>query len=85
MLIKTLLKPQENDEDLFYPKVPYFSVIRALLYLANYTLHDIAFAVKGWFRDPKYSFMWKSSWFIYKVFANENFWAIDSQDWTLSS
>jgi len=47
MLIKTLLKPQENDEDLFYPKVPYFSVIRALLYLANYTLHDIAFAVKG--------------------------------------
>jgi len=45
MLIKALLKPQENDEDLLAPEVPYLSVIRALMYLANYTRPDIAFDV----------------------------------------
>jgi len=40
-LIKALLKPQENDEDLLGPKVPYFSVIGTLMYLANYTRLDI--------------------------------------------
>jgi len=37
MLINTLLRPQENDKDLLGPEVPYISVIRALMYLANYT------------------------------------------------
>jgi len=37
MLINALLRPQENDENLFGPEVPYLSVIRALRYLANYT------------------------------------------------
>jgi len=37
MLINALFRPQENDEDLLGPKVPYLSVIRALLYLVNYT------------------------------------------------
>lgn len=36
--------PQENDE-LLDPKVPYLSAIRALMYLANNTHPDIAFAV----------------------------------------
>jgi len=45
MLIKTLLKPQENDEDLLGPEAPYLSVIETLMYLANYTLCNIAFAV----------------------------------------
>jgi len=35
------------------------------------------------YRDPKYSFMWKSDRFIYKVFVKENIWTIGSQDWTL--
>jgi len=37
MLIRALLKPEENDEDLLGPEVPYLSVIRTLMYLANYT------------------------------------------------
>jgi len=37
MLINTLLRPQENDEDLLGPEVPYLSVIRELMYLTNYT------------------------------------------------
>jgi len=44
-LIKALLKPQENDEDILGPEVSYLSVIRTLMYLANYTRLDIAFAV----------------------------------------
>jgi len=43
MLIKTLLRPQENDEDFLGPK--YLSVIETLMYLANYTRSNIAFAV----------------------------------------
>jgi len=45
MLIKTLLIPIKNDEDLLGPEAPYLSVIETLMYLANYTRHDIAFAV----------------------------------------
>jgi len=45
MLIKTLPRPQENDEDLLGPEVPYLSVIETLIYLANYTQLDIAFVV----------------------------------------
>jgi len=45
MFIKTFLRPQENDEDLLSPEVPYLSVIGTLMYFANYTRHDIAFAV----------------------------------------
>jgi len=37
MLINALLRPQENDEDLLGPEVPYLSVIITLMYLANYT------------------------------------------------
>jgi len=45
MLINALLRPQENDEDLLGPKAPYLSVLETLMYLANYTWYDIAFAV----------------------------------------
>jgi len=45
MLIKTFLRPQENDEDLLGPEAPYFSVIETLMYLANYTRSNIAFTV----------------------------------------
>jgi len=45
MLINALLRAQENDEDLLGPEVPYLSVITTLMYLANYTWRDIAFAV----------------------------------------
>jgi len=45
MLINTLLRPQENDEDLLGSKAPYLNVIETLMYLANYTQYDIAFAV----------------------------------------
>jgi len=38
-------RPQEKDEELFGPKVPYLSAIGALMYLANYTQPDIAFAI----------------------------------------
>jgi len=44
-LIKTLLRPQENDEDFLDPKAPYLSVIETLMYLANYTRYNIAFVV----------------------------------------
>ena len=45
MLIKTLLRPQENDENLFGLEAPYLSVIETLMYLANYTRSNIAFAI----------------------------------------
>jgi len=45
MLIKTLLRPQENDEDLLGLEAPYLSVIETLMYLVNYTRSNIAFAV----------------------------------------
>jgi len=45
MLIKTLLRSQENDEDLLGPKVPYLSVIETLMYLVNYTRSNISFVV----------------------------------------
>jgi len=45
VLTNALLRPQENDEDLLSLEVPYLSVIRALMYLANYTWHDIAFVI----------------------------------------
>jgi len=45
MLINPLFRPQENDEDFLGLKVSYLSVITTLMYLANYTWHDIVFAV----------------------------------------
>jgi len=45
MLIKTLLRPKENDEDLLGLEAPYLSVIETLMYLANYTRSNIAFAI----------------------------------------
>ena len=37
--------PKEDNEELFGPEVPYYSVIGALMYLVNYTWSDIAFLV----------------------------------------
>jgi len=42
---KSSFIPTENDEELIGPEVPYLSVIRALIYLANYTRPNIAFVV----------------------------------------
>ena len=42
---KNSFRPKEENEELFGPEVPYFSVIGALIYLANYTKPNIAFSV----------------------------------------
>ena len=42
---KDPFQPQEDDEETLGLAVPYFSAIGALMYLANYTRPDIAFAV----------------------------------------
>lgn len=36
-------RPKEDNEVILGPKVPYLSAIGTLLYLAQYTTHDIAF------------------------------------------
>ena len=68
MLIKTLLKPQENDEDLLGPEAPYLSVIETLMYLANYTWYDIAFAVnllsKIYFFNYKKKMIWSKTYVL---------------------
>ena len=38
--------PREDHEEFLSPEVSYLSAIRALMYLANYTLPDISFATK---------------------------------------
>ena len=40
-----LLCPKKDNEELLGPKVSYYSVIDALMYLANYTRSNIAFLV----------------------------------------
>ena len=42
---KNPFRPKEDTEDILGPELPYLSAIRALLYLANCTRPDIAFAV----------------------------------------
>ena len=42
---KDLFRPQEDNEEIIGPEVPYLSAIGALMYLANNTRPDIAFAV----------------------------------------
>jgi len=42
---KDPFRPQEKDEELLGPEVPYLSAIGALMYLANDTRPDIAFAI----------------------------------------
>ena len=37
-------KPRGDDEVILGPEVPYHSNFWALIYLANYNIHDIAFA-----------------------------------------
>jgi len=45
MLIKIIFRPQEKDEELLGPKVPYLSVIGTIIYFVNYTRPDISFIV----------------------------------------
>jgi hypothetical protein len=42
---KDLFRPKGEDEQGLGPEVPYLSAIGALMYLANYTRPNIAFAV----------------------------------------
>ena len=42
---KDPFRPKEDTEDILGPKVPYLSVIGALLYIANCTMPNIAFAL----------------------------------------
>ena len=42
---KDLFCPKEDNEKLLGPEIPYYSVIGALMNLANYTRPDIAFLV----------------------------------------
>ena len=42
---KDPFRPKEEDEEVLGPEVPYLSAIGALMYLANCTRSDIAFAV----------------------------------------
>ena len=42
---KDPFRPQEEEEEILGPYVPYLSAVGALMYLANSTWLDIAFAV----------------------------------------
>jgi hypothetical protein len=42
---KDPFRPKEEDEEVLGPEVPYLSAIGVLMYLANCTRPDIAFAV----------------------------------------
>ena len=42
---KDPFRPQEDDEETLGLEVPYLSAIGALMYLANYTRLDMAFAI----------------------------------------
>jgi hypothetical protein len=42
---KDPLRPKEEGEEILGPELPYLSVLGALMYLANCTWQDIAFAV----------------------------------------
>ena len=42
---KDQFRPRDENEELLGPEVPYLSAIRALMYIANCTRPDIAFAV----------------------------------------
>ena len=42
---KDPFRHKEDNKELLGPKVPYYNVIGALMYLANYTRSDIAFFV----------------------------------------
>jgi len=45
MLINVVLDLKKNDEELLGSEVSYLSVIRALMYFANYTRPDIEFVI----------------------------------------
>ena len=42
---KDLCRPKEENEEFLGPEVPFLSAFGALMYLANYTLPNIAFSV----------------------------------------
>src|SRR6266542_335949 len=42
---KDQFRPRDENEELLGPEVPYLSAIGALMYIANYTRPDIAFAI----------------------------------------
>ena len=42
---KDLFRPEEENEELLGPEVPYLSAIGVLIYLANYTRPDIVFSI----------------------------------------
>lgn len=44
--IKDSFRPREEDEKLIGSKVSYLSVIQTLIYLANYTHHDISVKIQ---------------------------------------
>ncbi|PHT74703.1 Cyclic nucleotide-gated ion channel 1 [Capsicum annuum] len=60
---KDLFRPQEKNEELLGPEIPYLSAIGALMYLANNTRPDIAFLVNllARFEDCKSEDNWMFS------------------------
>ena len=60
----------------------YYSTCARNLWLSptKMTIYEDNSILKGWYKYPKDSFMWKSGRFNYKVFAKKNCWAIGPQD-----
>lgn len=53
MIVKSLdvdknpFRPEEKDEKLLGPEIPFLSIIRTIIYLAKYTLPDVGFVVNS--------------------------------------
>ena len=63
---KDPFRPKEDNEEMLGPEVPYLSTIGALLYLANCTRSDIAFAVNLLVRYSAYPI--RRQWNVVKHF-----------------